>query len=203
MLMSFVKLPAVTLGIVLAASAAFAADTYKVDPAHTTVGFSISHLVINTVHGRFKDVAGSVTIDPDKSNAVVEANAILQTKSIDTGVTQRDTHLKSPDFFDAEKFPTITFASKRVENQGGQQMLVGDFTMHGVTREISLPVKIKGPITAMGGQRIGVEAMGSLNRKEYGLTWNRALEAGGVMVGEDVAIEINAEAVKTQPASTK
>jgi len=82
-------------------------------------------------------------------------------------------------------------------------MLVGDFTMHGVTREISLPVKIKGPITAMGGQRIGVEAMGSLNRKEYGLTWNRALEAGGVMVGEDVAIEINAEAVKTQPASTK
>lgn len=201
--MSFVKLPAVTLGIVLAASAAFAADTYKVDPAHTTVGFSISHLVINTVHGRFKDVAGSVTIDPDKSNAVVEANAILQTKSIDTGVTQRDTHLKSPDFFDAEKFPTITFASKRVENQGGQQMLVGDFTMHGVTREISLPVKIKGPITAMGGQRIGVEAMGSLNRKEYGLTWNRALEAGGVMVGEDVAIEINAEAVKTQPASTK
>jgi polyisoprenoid-binding protein YceI len=106
--------------------------------------------------------------------------------------------LKSPDFFDAEKYPAITFVSKRVENQGGQHMLVGDFTMHGVTKQISLPVKIKGPITAMGGQRIGIEAKGSLNRKEYGISWNKTLDSGGLMLGEDVQIEINAEAVKTK-----
>jgi polyisoprenoid-binding protein YceI len=196
--MKFVKLSAVALGIVLAVSSAFAADTYQVDPAHTTVGFSIAHLVINTVHGRFKDLTGTVVIDPDKSNAVVEAKSTIQVKSIDTGVAQRDNHLRSPDFFDVEKFPTITFVRKRVENKAGQQTIVGDFMMHGVTKELALQVKIKGPIKAMGGQRIGIEATGSLNRKDYGISWNKALDSGGLMLGEDVQIEVNAEAVKAQ-----
>ena len=134
---------------------------------------------------------------------MVEANATIQVKSIDTGVAQRDTHLKSPDFFDAEKYPAITFTSKRVENQGGQQVLVGDFTMHGVTRELSLPVRIKGPIKAMGGERIGIDATGSINRKDYGISWNKTLDSGGVMVGEEVQIEINAEAVKAAADSGK
>jgi len=137
-------------------------------------------------------------IDPAKSNAVVEVKGTIQTKSIDTGVAQRDTHLRSADFFDVEKFPTITFASKRVETQGGEQKLIGDFTMHGVTKELALQVKIKGPIKAMGGQRIGIEATGSLNRKDYGISWNRTLDAGGLMLGEEVQIEINAEATKAQ-----
>jgi polyisoprenoid-binding protein YceI len=194
------KFSVAALGIALTVSSTFAADTYNVDPAHTTVGFAINHLVINTVHGRFKDFTGTIVIDPDKNNAVVEAKATIQAKSIDTGVTQRDNHLRSADFFDVEKFPTITFVSKRFENQGAQQMLVGDFTMHGVTKELALSVKVKGPIRAMGGERIGIEAKGSLNRKDYGLTYNKVLETGGLLVGEDVAIEINAEAVKAQPA---
>jgi len=198
--MKLIRQAIVALGMILSVGSSIAADTYQVDPAHTTVGFSIAHLVINTVHGRFKDLTGTVVIDPDKSNAVVEAKSTIQVKSIDTGVTQRDNHLRSADFFDAEKFPTITFVSKRVENQAGQQTIVGDFTMHGVTKELALSVKVKGPIKdpMSGKPRIGIEAKGSLNRKDYGLTWNRALEAGGVMVGEEVQIEINAEAVKAQ-----
>lgn len=201
--MKLVRQVIVALGMILSVGSSIAADTYQVDPAHTTVGFSIAHLVINTVHGRFLDFTGTVVIDPDKSNAVVEAKSTIQVKSIDTGVTQRDNHLRSADFFDVEKFPTITFVSKRVENKGGQQLLVGDFTMHGVTKELSLRVKIKGPIKAMGGQRIGIEATGSLNRKDYGISWNKTLDAGGLMLGEDVQIEINAEAVKAQAASAK
>jgi polyisoprenoid-binding protein YceI len=196
--MKLVKPFAGALGIALAASTSFAADTYKVDPAHTTVGFAINHLVINTVHGRFKDFTGTVVIDPGKSNAVVEANATIRVTSIDTGVAQRDTHLRSADFFNVEKFPTITFVSKRVESAGGEQKLIGDFTMHGVTKELALSVKVKGPIKAMGGQRVGIDATGSLDRKDYGISWNKTLDAGGLMLGEEVQIEINAEAVKAQ-----
>ncbi len=185
-------------GIALAIGSASAADTYNIDPAHTTVGFSIAHLVINTVHGRFRDVAGSITLDPQKSNTIVAASATIQTKSIDTGIARRDDHLRSADFFDAEKYPTMTFTSKRVEVQNGQQILVGDFVMHGVTNPVTLQVAIKGPIKDPmgGGSRIGVQATGTLNRTDYGLKWNRALEAGGVMVGEEVALAIDAEAVK-------
>jgi polyisoprenoid-binding protein YceI len=190
------RLCAVTAIVALAGSC-FAAEVYKIDPAHTSVGFSITHMVINTVHGRFGDVAGTVTVDPDASNALVEAQATIQAKSIDTGIEKRDNHLRSPDFFDVAKFPIITFVSKRVDKQGGQQMLVGDFTMHGVTQELSLPVTVKGPIKdPWGNLRLGISATGSLNRKDYGVTWNKALEAGGVMLGEEVQIQIDAEAVK-------
>ncbi len=187
----------VVTAVVSLAGSAFAADVYQIDPAHTSVGFSITHMVINTVHGRFGDVAGTVTVDPDASNALVEAQATIQAKSVDTGIEKRDNHLRSPDFFDVAKFPTITFVSKRLEKQGGQTVLVGDFTMHGVTKELSLPITLKGPIKdPWGNLRLGVSAAGSLNRKDYGVTWNKALEAGGVMLGEEVQIQIDAEAVK-------
>jgi len=153
-------------------------------------------MVINTVHGKFNDFNGTVTLD---GKNVTDAKGTIQTKSIDTGVPKRDGHLKSADFFDVEKYPTITFASKKAETKDGQTVLVGDFTMHGVTKEISLPVTVKGPIKdPMGMERIGLQAKTTINRKDYGLTYNKALETGGVMVGEEVELEINAEATKTK-----
>jgi polyisoprenoid-binding protein YceI len=173
-----------------------AADTYNIDPVHSTVGFSVSHMVINNVHGKFNDFSGTVTVEGKK---IVEAKGTIQTKSIDTGVANRDKHLKSPDFFDVEKYPTITFQSKRSEAKGDQTVLVGDFTMHGVTKEISLPAKLSGPIKdPMGNTRVGLQAKVKLQRKDYGLTWNKTLETGGVVVGDDIEIEINAEAVKAK-----
>lgn len=180
----------------LVSTSVLALDTYKVDPAHSSINFTIEHMVINTVHGRFGQFEGSIIIDPEKDNALKEANATIQAKSIDTGISKRDDHLRSADFFDVEKFPTITFEGKEVKKEGNDQVLVGKFAMHGVTKEISLPFKLKGPITAMGGTRMGLEVTVKLNRKDYGLTWNKALEVGGLLVGEEVAIQINAEFVK-------
>ena len=182
---------------VLMGTSARALDTYKVDPAHSTIGFSIDHLVINTVHGRFRQFDGSLAVDPDNGNALKQANATIQATSIDTDISKRDDHLRSPDFFDVAKFPTITFESTEVKKDGNQQVLVGKFTMHGVTKEVSLPVTVKGPIKdPWGNMRLGLEVNTKLDRKEYGLAWNKVIEAGGLMVGEEVTIQINAEFVK-------
>ena len=173
-----------------------ALDIYKADPAHSSINFTIEHMVINTVHGRFGQFEGSITVDPENGNALKQASATIQAKSIDTGISKRDDHLRSADFFDIVNYPTITFESKEVKKEGSDQVLVGNFTMHGVTKEISLPVKLKGPINVMGGTRLGFEATTKLNRKDYGLVYNKVLETGGLMVGEEVAIQINAEFVK-------
>src|SRR5215472_6490384 len=171
-----------------------AADTYNIDPMHSSVGFSVQHMVINKVRGKFTEFQGSVVVD---GKTIQSAKGTIQTKSVDTGIARRDTHLKSPDFFDATKYPTITFVSKRVENKGGDTVLVGDYTMHGVTKELSMPVTLSGPIKdSWGGERIGLEAKTKLNRRDYGLTYNQALETGGLVVGDEIEIEINAEAVK-------
>jgi polyisoprenoid-binding protein YceI len=175
-------------------SSASAADTYKIDPMHSSIGFAITHLVINKVKGKFTEFTGTIVLD---NNAIQEAKGTVQTKSIDTGIAQRDNHLRSPDFFDATKFPTITFESKRVEKKAGQTVLVGDFTMHGVTKELSLAVELKGPIKdPMGKSRIGLEGKTKLNRRDYGLTYSKAMETGGLVVGDEVEIEVNAEAAK-------
>ena len=180
-------------------TSARALDTYKVDPAHSSIGFSIDHMVIDTVHGRFRQFEGSITVDPDNGNALKQAGATIQTKSIDTDVERRDNHLRSPDFFDAEKYPTISFDSTGVDGQ----TLTGKFTMHGVTKEISLPFTIKGPIKdPMGNVHLALEAKTKLNRKDYGVSWNKTLDTGGVMVGEEVNIEINGSFMK-QAADNK
>lgn len=173
-----------------------AADTYNIDPAHSTVGFAVTHMLINTVHGKFNEFAGTVALE---GNQLKEASGTIQTKTIDTGIERRDNHLRSPDFFDAAKFPTITFQSKRAEKQGNNTVLVGDFTMHGVTKEVALPVTIKGPIKdPWGNSRIGLQARAKLNRRDYGLNYNQALEAGGLVVANEIELEINAEAVKAK-----
>src|SRR5439155_23792650 len=132
-----------------------AEDTYKIDPVHSSVGFSVRHMVINSVKGKFKQFSGTVVMDND---AVKEANGTIQTASIDTGNAQRDNDLRSANFFDVGKYPTITFQSKRLEKKGDETVLIGDYTMHGVTKEISLPVKVSGPVKdPWGAMRIGLE----------------------------------------------
>ena len=160
------------------------------------MGFAITHLVINTVHGRFNEFFGTIKLE---GVMVKDAAGTIQTKSIDTGIEKRDNHLKSADFFDVAKFPTITFQSKRVDKHGAETVLVGDFTMHGVTKEVSLPLTVKGPIKdPWGNSRIGVQLRAKLNRKDYDLKYNQALETGGFMLSEEVELEINAEAVKAK-----
>jgi polyisoprenoid-binding protein YceI len=180
----------------LLACGAFAADTYNLDPNHSRVAFSVSHLVINNVHGKFNEFSGTVVVD---NNAIKEAKGTIEVKSIDTGIAKRDGHLRTPDFFDAQKYPTITFVSKRAEKKGDENVLIGDFTMHGVTKEISLPVKLSGPITdPWGGTRIGVHAKTKLSRKEFGVSYNATSKTGSAVVGDEIEIEINAEAVKAK-----
>ena len=191
--MRITRIMAVGAAALLMGATAQALDTYKADPAHSSIGFSVDHMVIDTVHGRFRQFDGSIIVDPDNGNALRRASAAIQAKSIDTDVEKRDNHLRSPDFFDVEKYPTITFESTGVD----RQTLTGKFTMHGVTKEISLPFKIKGPIKdPMGNTHLSLEANAKLDRKDYGLTWNKVLEAGGLMVGEDVTIQINGSFVK-------
>src|SRR5437867_1404401 len=124
------------------ANIARSADIYKIDIGHSIVGYSISHLVISIVKGKLNEFTGSIVLDND---LLKEAKGTVQTKSLDTGNSQRDTDLRSPNFFDVEKYPTITFTSKRIEKKGGEMIVVGDYTMHGVTKELSLPIKVNGP----------------------------------------------------------
>jgi polyisoprenoid-binding protein YceI len=177
------------VAVLLSVTAARAADTFKIDPAHTSVGFSISHLIISEVNGRFDDVAGDVTLDKD---AVTAAKATIQVKSIDTNIKKRDDHLRSPDFFDVEKFPTITFVGEKVEKDGDKTVLVGKFTMHGVTKEIQLPFVVKGPIKdPWGGTRLAVKAETTINRTDYGMKTMTG-------VGDEVKVLITAEATKAE-----
>jgi polyisoprenoid-binding protein YceI len=194
--MKQIAIVTVVFGLAWAGASAPAADTYNIDPVHSTVGFGVSHMVINTVHGKFDEFTGTVVLGDGQ---LQEAKGTIQTKSVDTGVAGRDKDLRSANFFDVEKYPTITFVSKRVEKKGDDAVLVGDFTMHGVTKELSLPVAVKGPIKdGWGNMRIGLEAKVKLNRKGYGLMYNKVLETGGLMVGDEIAIEINAEAIKAE-----
>ncbi len=171
-----------------------AADNYTVDPAHTRVGFSVRHLGISNVKGKFNEFAGSLVLE---GNALEAASATIQVGSVDTGVAQRDRHLRTADFFDATNYPTMTFKTKLVEKSGEGFTLVGDFTMRGVTRELRVPVTVSKPIKdPWGKQRIGLEAKEKLNRKDYGIAYNQLLETGVAAVGEEVELDINAEAVK-------
>jgi polyisoprenoid-binding protein YceI len=171
--------------------------TYRIDPAHSSAQFSIRHMMIANVRGEFTNVSGTVTYDA-ANPANSKAGAQIEISSINTRDAQRDAHLKSADFFDAAKFPLLTFQSKAVEAHNGAWKLTGDLTIHGVTREISLD--LDGPTPEhkdpWGNLRIGATATGKLNRKDFGLTWNAALEAGGVLVGDEVKLTIDVEAIR-------
>ncbi|MGA2198046.1 MAG: YceI family protein [Bryobacteraceae bacterium] len=170
---------------------------YQIDSAHSGAQFSVRHLMVSNVRGEFTELSGSLAYDASNpANSSLEAR--VEVASINTRDEQRDAHLKSPDFFDAEKFPELTFRSKQVTRHGDGWLMKGDLTIHGVTREVTLAVE--GPTPEVkdpwGGYRIGATAETKIHRKDFGLTWNMALEAGGVVVGDEVKISIELEAMR-------
>src|SRR6185503_12166878 len=173
-----------------AAPGAATKTTWKLDPSHTLVEFSAKHLMITTVKGRITDVEGTIVIDEKNSrNSTVEAT--LKAVSIDTRTEQRDQHLRSADFLNTELFPEIKFRSTRIEGDKERFKLTGDLTIRDVTRPITLDVQFEGQQTdPWGGERIGFSGSGKIDRRDFGLTWNQALETGGVVVGNDVKINL-------------
>ncbi len=180
-----------------------ATTTASIEPSHSRFGFTVRHLGFSKVRGHFGTFSGTVTFDA-ADLSTVRAEASAETASIDTAQAQRDAHLQSPDFFDAPAFPTLTFASTRVENVNGQTFtLVGDLTMHGVTREVAFAAEYLGAETdPWGGQRHGFEAHASVNRKDFGLTWNQVLESGGLLVSESVEIALELQTVAAPVEAT-
>jgi polyisoprenoid-binding protein YceI len=191
------------VAMTIAGATAFGADVYQVDSQHTTVGFSIRHMVINNVKGSFKDFTGAIEYD-GKDPLTIKAGGTIKVESIDTGINGRDEHLRGPDFLNATQYPDIAFQSERVEKRENGYALIGKFTMHGVTKEITLPFTVSGPVADPWGKtRIGIETGVTLNRQDYGINWNKTLDNGGVLVGDEVKIEINAEAVKQVAEAAK
>lgn len=171
--------------------------TWQIDPAHTDVGFSAKHLMISTVRGRFAEVRGTIRLDEGamaRSSVEVE----IDTASIDTRQEQRDTHLRSADFFEVERYPTITFRSRTVETvKSNRYRVVGDLKIRDVTREVTLDVTDEGRgRDPWGGERLAFSATTAVDRRDFGLTWNQALETGGVLVSNEIKITIDLEAVK-------
>ena len=177
-------------------------ETFTLDKGHTLVGFRIRHFV-SKVEGRFNKFEGTIQLDRQNPSAS-KVDVTIQADSIDTSNENRDKDLKSENFFDVAKFPTITFKSTKVVAKGNDSFdVTGDFTMHGVTKSITVPVKNTGFMKVKGrtgmGEKAGFEIAFPLNRKDYGVTWNRALDTGGMMLGDDVEINIQVEANKQMP----
>ncbi|WP_374076139.1 YceI family protein [Bdellovibrio bacteriovorus] len=171
--------------------------TWQIDTTHSSANFSIKHMMIAKVHGGFEKLSGTLQYDAsDVTKSYIEAS--IDAASINTREAQRDGHLKSADFFDVEKYPTINFKSKKVERDGDDLKVTGDLTIHGVTKEVVLDVE--GPSAEMkdpyGNIKIGISATTKIKRKDFGLSWNAALEAGGVLVGDDVAISLDVQFAK-------
>jgi len=196
--MKYLKLSsAVLLGALLVPAALSAAVTaWDVDPAHSTVEFQVRHF-FTQVPGRFNDFNGMIHHDPEQASSS-KVEFTVQTSSIDTNNDQRDNHLRSPDFFNAEKFPTLSFKSTKVEGSGNDLQVTGDLTLHGVTKTVTIPVEFLGSMDTPMGTKAGFSTEFTIDRKEYGITWNRALDQGGAILGDEVTIEINVEANKQQ-----
>lgn len=181
------------------------ATTWKLDATHSQVEFSVKHMKITTVRGRFAALDGRITLDaevPERSSVDVTIDAA----SLDTRVADRDAHLKSGDFFDVETYPTVIFRSREVRGPVGTAgdafKVVGDLTIRDVTREVTLDARFEGMGTdPWGGTRAGFSARTTIDRRDFGLTWNQALETGGVLVGHDVKIDLHVQAVQVEEAA--
>jgi polyisoprenoid-binding protein YceI len=187
------------LGLAAFAAALLAADTYTIDKGHSDVSFTIRHFA-SKVHGRFADFEGSIQADPAKP----EASSVvftIKTASIDTNNSHRDDDLRSDNFFDATKFPEITFKSSKITATGKDAYSVtGTFTMHGVSKEITLPVTYLGSMKdGRGNEHASFELNTKLNRKDFGINWNRSLDNGGLMLSDDVEVTVDLETVKKGP----
>jgi polyisoprenoid-binding protein YceI len=172
------------------------AGTFTIDPAHTTVSFVARHLMVSKVRGTFGEVSGSITIGDDPLASGVTAT--IGAASVSTGAADRDGHVRSADFLDVEKYPTLQFSSLRVESKEGNEFtVVGDLTIRGVTREVELAVEFEGVARSpWGAEVLGFTAKTQIDREDFGITWNAALETGGVLVSRKITIEIEAEAVR-------
>jgi polyisoprenoid-binding protein YceI len=180
------------------ANAGTSTTTWKIDPGHTTVEFVAKHMMITKVRGRFPDVEGTITFDEsDITNSSVEAT--IQVATVSSGSEQRDNHLRTGDFFLVEQYPTITFKSKRIEPKGDDEYaIIGDLTIRGITREVALDTTYEGRnVSPWGAETIGFSAETTVNRRDFDLNWNVALETGGVLVSDKVKLELNVEAVKS------
>ncbi|MDX1647895.1 MAG: YceI family protein [Longimicrobiales bacterium] len=171
---------------------------WQIDPAHTQIEFSVKHMMFTTVRGQFSDFQGSVELDDDNP-AESSVSVTIDAASIDTGVSDRDDHLRSGDFFDVETYPSITFESKRISGpvrEGRDFEIVGDLTIHGVTKEVTLAAAFDGTGTdPWGGTRAGFTAETEIDRRDFDLTWNQALETGGILVGNEVNVSLQVQAV--------
>lgn len=186
-----------TAALFLLPAMAFA-STWQIDPVHTNIQFTVRHLMISNVKGVFHKFNGTFEID-DKDITKTKASATIDTASIDTGIEKRDEDLRSANFFEVVKYPTMTFESKKFTRVGTNKFqMTGDLTMHGVTREVVLDMEGLGTIVKdpWGGMRRGATLVTRINRKDFGLTYNKVLETGGVMVGDDVAVNIEVELVR-------
>lgn len=168
---------------------------WNIDNSHSHINFSVRHMVFAKTRGTFRQWSAQLALADDLVSSSVKVE--VDVASIDTGEEKRDAHLRSADFFDAEKHPKMTFASKRIDKTAGKLLLVGDLTIRGTTKEVALEVEETGRgKDPWGNERVGFSATTSINRADYGLTWNAALETGGVLVGDKVEISIDIEAVK-------
>jgi polyisoprenoid-binding protein YceI len=185
------------LALFLAVSAAAQTSSWTIDPKHSTAQFTVRHLAISNVSGNFTNVTGTLDLN-EKDITQSQVSAVIDVGSVDTRVPDRDKDLRSPNFFDVEKYPTIEFKSKRILNTGGKLQLIGDLTMHGTTREVTLDVD--GPTPELndpwGNVRRGFSASTTLNRKDFGLIYNHALKTGEAVVGDNVKIQIDLELIK-------
>ena len=192
----FAKLIAVVATLALPAFAS--ASTWNIDPDHSNVGFKVRHLMVSNVKGSFDRHSGTVDLN-DKDITKSKVEVTIDTASINTNVPKRDEHLRSADFFDVAQYPTMTFVSKKVAKAGKDKLKVtGDLTLHGVTRQVVLDVEgpSKESKDPWGNIRRGATASTKINRKDFGLVWNAALETGGVAVGEEIAINLEIELIK-------
>lgn len=194
--MRYRNLVVFALFTLLWASTAFAADRYELDPVHTRIGFTARHLMISNVAGRFMDFTGNILYDEqDITKSAVSVK--IQAASVNTENKMRDDDLRSPNFFDVAKFPEITFQSSRIEKQGDGYVCAGTLTMHGASKEVTIPFAILGKIKdPWGNTRIGLEGGLRIDRRDWGLTYSKTLDNGGLIVGNDVKIDLNIEAVK-------
>jgi polyisoprenoid-binding protein YceI len=173
-------------------------STWKIDPLHSAADFSIRHMGLSNVHGHFGNVNGTVMID-DKDFTKSSVNATVDVTTVDTGVPQRDGHLKSPDFFDVAKFPTMTFVSKKITGSGDEYHVIGDLTMHGVTKTVDLTMDKPGKEEpGMDGKSIhrGFSATTTIHRQDFGLTWQGTLKSGDAVLGDDVKVSLDVEIIK-------
>jgi polyisoprenoid-binding protein YceI len=177
---------------------AFAADTFNIDPVHSSVGFSVTHLVISHVNGNFTEFSGVIVYDPqDASKDSVDVH--IKAGSLSTRNDNRDADVKSPNFLDVAKYPEITFKSTRVEKSGDNYTAYGSLIIHGISKDVALPFTVSGPVKdPWGNTRIGAQAGLTINRKDYGVNWNKTLDGGGAVVSDEVKIDLSVEAVKAK-----